>query len=118
MSIYCFFDFFSRLLITKALMECEKLAGRSTTSMKKIVSNAHFVVPFKKDESCIQFEITAETFLTAKKPIPAIMDTNALAANVELPDLSPLSFTISMPKENIYNFRDVYRKQKENKIQF
>lgn len=107
--MYFIFSYFSRLLINKALTECEKLAGRSTVSMRKIISDAFFVVPFIRDDLRIQCELTAETFITAKKPI-SISDDEKLTRNDELPDISPLNFTISMPKENIYHARDVYRK--------
>lgn len=103
------FSYCSRLLINKALLECEKLAGRSTVSMRKIISDAFFVVPFIRDDLRIQCELTAETFVTSKKPISVIDDN--VSTNIELPDISPLKFTVSMPTENIYHKRNVYRKK-------
>lgn len=90
-------------------MECEKLAGRSMTTTRKLISDAFFVVPFMRDESRIQSEITVETFMTAKRPISVGEPVTADVANAELPDLSPLNFTISLPQENIYKIRDIYR---------
>lgn len=89
-------------------MECEKLAGRSTTTTRKIISDAFFVVPFVRDESRIQSEITVETFMTAKRPI-SVAEPVTHMANAELPDILPLNCTISLPQENIYKLRDSYR---------
>lgn len=66
-----------------------------------------FVLPIEKDGDLLQLEITADTFLTSKKPIAAVSTTGFV--DDVLPDLFPLKYTISMKKENIYQLRDIYR---------
>lgn len=98
---------FSRLIVSKTIQECEKLAGKSIVSNRKVVRDVLFVVPIEKDGDVLQMEITADTFLTSKKPITAIATTEMIEN--QLPDMFPLKYTISMPQENIYQLRDIYR---------
>lgn len=97
------------MLLSKLVFETEKLAGRSTTSSRKIVNDVAFAVPFEKDGDHIRIDIRADTFITSKKPIQLDV-SNSSPANAELPKLFPLKHTISMPTTNIYNFNDFYRK--------
>ncbi|KAJ6645811.1 39S ribosomal protein L37, mitochondrial [Pseudolycoriella hygida] len=96
----------SRLLISKTLRECDKLAGIAICSKRQVFTDALFVVPFKRYGDLIQMEITTESYLVAKTPIAAL-DTKSSTDN-QLPDLLPLKYTISMPQENIYLLRDEY----------
>ncbi len=54
-------------------------------------------------------EITAETFMTSKQPIAATTKHKTEFNENELPDIFPSKYTISMPQENIYQLRDMYR---------
>lgn len=101
---------FSRLFVSKTIQECDKLAGKSIVSNRKTINDALFVVPIEKDGDVLQFEITADTFLTAKKPISAVSTSATELSQNQLPDMFPLKYTISMPQTNIYQLRDVYRK--------
>lgn len=65
-------------------------------------------MPIEKDGDVLQMELTAETFLTSKKPIAAVSKIEMTETN-QLPELFPLKYTISMPRENIYQLRDIYR---------
>lgn len=100
------FPFFSRLLFSKTIQECDKLAGKSTALSRNIVKDAFFVVPIEKDGDVLQIEIHAETYLTSKKPIATV---HTEITDDQLPDLFPLKYTISMPKRNIYQLRNIYR---------
>lgn len=96
--------------MSKTIQECDKLAGKSFASNRKTINDALFVVPIEKDGDVLQLEITADTFLTSKKPISAV-ETNATKfSQNQLPDMFPLKYTISMPQANIYQLRDIYRK--------
>lgn len=97
------------MLISKALFECEKLAGRSTTAGRKIVNDVNFTVPYEKDGDLVQISVHAETFVTSKKPIKPTHPENSVS-DAELPSLFPIKYTVSMPQEHIYKLRDVYRK--------
>lgn len=99
--------YFSRLIVSKLILECERLAGKSVASNRKVVNDALFVVPIEKDGDLLQIEIHADTFLTSKKPIAAV-NTTPNTENV-LPDIFPMKYTISMPQENIYQLRNIFR---------
>lgn len=100
-----------RLLLSKLVFECEKLAGRSTTSFRKIVNDVAFAVPFEKEGDRVHIDIHADTFITSKKPIQ-LDEASESDTNRELPKLFPLKHTISMPTSNIYNVENLYRKWK------
>lgn len=102
------------MIVSKTIQECEKLAGKSITSTRKVVNDVLFVVPIEKDGDILQMEVHADTFLTSKKPI-GVMNT-AENTGSQLPDIFPLKYTISMPQQNIYQLRDIYRKYDGNKL--
>lgn len=93
-----------RLLIHKLLFECEKLSGNSVTSRRQIFDNAAFNLSHTKDGDLLQFEVTADTFMTSTKPIEAVKGKY----NAELPDLYPIKHTITIPKTNIYTTKNSY----------
>lgn len=99
--------FISRLIVAKILDECEKLAGQAT--QRKRVNDVLCVVPFEKDGILYQFENTAETLVTSKKPLSAIAEPS-LHVFTELPDIFPLKCNISIPAGNLYKPRNIYRK--------
>lgn len=91
------------------LFECEKLAGRTTASGRKIINDVHFNVPIDKDGDLIQIDVKAETFMTSKKAISPV-EQGFTGTEYELPNLFPIKHTISLPQTNIYKLQDVYRK--------
>lgn len=102
-------QYFSLLLATRLINHCERFAGRSVTSTRKIINDAYFVAPFEKDGDLIQMEMQAETFITSKKPLGS-QKVNFKSEEVELPNLFPLKHTVSIPQCNIYEKKNVYRK--------
>lgn len=76
---------------------------------RKILSNAFFIVPFKKQSKNVQLEVTAETFMTSRKPISPF-EVPAEVQQQALPNIFPLQDVISIPQVNFYNKRSVYRK--------
>ncbi|XP_055851735.1 39S ribosomal protein L37, mitochondrial [Episyrphus balteatus] len=93
-----------RLLINKLIFECEKLSGSSVTSRRQIFDNAAFNVSLTKDGDLLQFELSADTFMTSAKPIEAVKGKY----ETELPDLYPIKHTITIPKKNIYTTKNSY----------
>ncbi|XP_055902588.1 39S ribosomal protein L37, mitochondrial [Eupeodes corollae] len=93
-----------RLLINKLIFECEKLSGNSVTSRRQIFDNANFNVNLLKDDDLLQFELCAETLMTATKPIEAVKGKY----EGEIPDLYPIKHTITIPKRNIYAPKNSY----------
>lgn len=97
---------FSRLLINKLLSECEKLSGKSASSRRRLVDEANFKVTVPKVNDLLQFEVTADKFITSTRPIEQLK----AKSNDVLPDLYPMKCTISLPKKNIYTTETFYRK--------
>lgn len=98
------------LLSARLLNHCERFHGRMKAADKRIVNNALFVVPIKNKGSSIQLELTAETFLTSKKPIvPFIANESANG----IPDIFPVSATASIPEAHFYKEQSVYRMSRQ-----
>lgn len=98
----------NQLIISKLIHNCEKLAGRTTTTARKIVNDAYFIVPYQKDGDVIQMEINAETLITSKKAIQPFDDPFE-TDDSDIPSLFPLKHTITLPPSNIYRNRSVFR---------
>lgn len=105
-------EFSRRLLLAKLLDECEHLAGRSTSASRHIVHNVPVNVTLQRNGEPIRFDVHADTFVAAKRPIqPATAAVSSEAtAQAQLPDIFPLKATISLPQSNIYRLIDHYRK--------
>lgn len=84
------------------------MAGRTITSGRKIINDAYFAVTFKKDDDNILLEMNAETFLSSRKGITPNVEN--IAEEFELPNLSPVKHTVSIPTTNIYEPQNIYRK--------
>lgn len=89
------------------MAECEKLAGRSLTSRRRLLDLVNFKVTLPKDNLLLQFDVTAEKFITAARPIEPIKGRY----DDDLPDLYPMKCTISMPKKHVYTTETFYRKR-------
>uniref|UniRef100_A0A1A9ZK52 Large ribosomal subunit protein mL37 n=1 Tax=Glossina pallidipes TaxID=7398 RepID=A0A1A9ZK52_GLOPL len=94
----------NRLLTNRLLAECEKLAGRSLTSRRRLLDLVNFKVTLPKDDLLLQFDVTAEKFITAARPIEPIKGRY----DDDLPDLYPMKCTISMPKKHVYTTETFY----------
>lgn len=96
-------------MVAKILLECERLAGLSLSTQRKLVMDAFCVTPFDKDDELYQFEITAETLMTSKTPLAPIAESPSHASK-ELPDIFPMKCNISIPAGHLYKPRNIYRK--------
>lgn len=96
------------LLSSRLISHCERYHGHTIAADRKIVSDAFFVTPFSREGSTVQFELSAETFVTSKKPIAAF-DVDQSIKDQEIPDIFPLKNTISIPKVHFYDERSDYR---------
>lgn len=96
------------LLSHRLLNHCERFQGSTKASDRKVISDAFFVTPFSKDGENIQLELTAETFMTTRKPI-APFEVN-LTDEDTIPDIFPLKFTISIPEVKEFKDQIAYRK--------
>uniref|UniRef100_A0A1A9WPS2 Large ribosomal subunit protein mL37 n=1 Tax=Glossina brevipalpis TaxID=37001 RepID=A0A1A9WPS2_9MUSC len=94
----------NRLLTNRLLAECEKLAGRTLTSRRRLLDHVNFKVTLPKDENLLQFDVIAEKFITSARPIESIKGKY----DGDLPDLYPMKCTISMPKKHVYTTETFY----------
>lgn len=94
----------NRLIVSKLITECERIAGRQLTSQRKILNDAKFFIAFKKDNDTILMDLQADTLITSKRPLEPIKGKY----DGDLPDLQPLKPTVSIPETNIYQIRNVF----------
>lgn len=76
---------------------------------RKTINNAFFVAPFERDGDKVQLELTAETFMSSRKPISPI-SVKLNADQQALPNIFPLKHTVSIPKVHFYKEQTAYRK--------
>lgn len=88
------------------MAECEKLAGRTVNSRRRLIDNVDFKVTLPQNGKLLQFSVSAEKMLTSVRALEAVKGQ----FDGELPDLYPLKPTITMPKKHIYTTNNVYRK--------
>lgn len=93
-------------MVNKLIAECEKLAGRSITSRRRILDGANFKVSLERNGDLLQSNVSIEKLITAHAPLEVIKER----LESELPDLHPIKCTISMAKKNIYINETQYRK--------
>lgn len=96
------------MLSTRLLNHCERYYGHTIAKNRRTVNDALFVAHFKKDEDDIQLELSAQTFMTSRKPINPF-DAKITPENEKLPILFPLKHTISIPKVHFYKKQSAYR---------
>lgn len=96
------------LLSTRFLNHCERYQGHTVSQDRKRVNNAFFIANFQKDGEHVQFELTAETFMTSKKSIQPF-NVKLSAEDDVLPEIFPITPTVSIPKLHFYEEKSVYR---------
>lgn len=95
-------------MATRLINHCERFFGHTESKKKRVINDVKFMVPIVKNRDDIQFSLKAETFITSKKPIePFSISGNA---NITVPDISPLSQSISIPFEENVERKCFYRK--------
>lgn len=99
--------FFSQLLVTKLIQECESMSPRSLVNEKIILEDAFYFVPIMKEGEQILLEMSAEQVLMSKRPLSRI--TKETANDIALPELHPIHHLNTLVPENIYKFEDLYR---------
>lgn len=100
------YSILSRLLVNKLIAECEKIAGRSITSRRRILDGINFTVLLRRNEDLFQSNLTIDKLITSEVPLEYVKERY----ECELPDLHPIKCTISMPQKNIYATNIQYRK--------
>lgn len=97
------------LMSTRLLNHCERIHGPTVAADRKTISDAFFVAPFEKDGDKVQLELTAETFMSSRKPISPVNMKTTPEQQV-LPVIFPLKQTVSIPKVHFFKEQSAYRK--------
>ncbi|XP_058839460.1 large ribosomal subunit protein mL37-like [Topomyia yanbarensis] len=99
----------NQLLLSKLLIHCERFAGKSVTSMRKVISNTSFVVPINRNHhERIQISLKADTFITSSVPIKPLDSSVYRPQDLHLPDLFPVKETVTIPITNFYEWQNEY----------
>ncbi|XP_058452028.1 large ribosomal subunit protein mL37 [Malaya genurostris] len=98
----------NRLLLSKLLIHCERFAGKTVTSTRKIIENVNFIVPVTKHLDRIQFSLKADTFMTSTGPITPLDSAVYRPQDQNLPDLFPVKETVTIPTTNFYEWHNDY----------
>ena len=95
-------------MATRLVNHCERFFGHTESLKKRVINDVKFMVPIVKNGDEIQYNLKAETFITTKKPIEPFSISKNI--NSVVPDISPLSQSISIPFEENVERRCSYRK--------
>ncbi|XP_077299713.1 mitochondrial ribosomal protein L37 [Arctopsyche grandis] len=63
---------------------------------------------FEKENDLIQIQSPSNVFLSSTKPLSPIQPDSSMTDGIDLPNIHPLKHTISIQKENFYNFDNIY----------
>lgn len=94
-------------MATRLINHCERFFGHTESLKKRVINDVKFMVPIVKNSDDIQFNLKVETFIATKKPIEPFSISGT--ANITVPDISPLSQSISIPFEENVERKCSYR---------
>lgn len=86
----------------------ESMAGPQLSNARYLLNDVQFRFNFEKASDLMQFDLTAETFLTANSALRMLTQDKGL--EITFPDLHPISDTITLNLDNIYDTSNLYRK--------
>ncbi|XP_053658205.1 39S ribosomal protein L37, mitochondrial [Anopheles marshallii] len=98
----------NQLILSKLVTHCERFAGRSVNANRKVVFNARFLVPVVKENERVLLNATAESMIISHEPLKPLDTAVYRPMDLELPNLFPLKETVSIPVQNIYDWRNDY----------
>lgn len=86
----------------------EKSNDSEVTQTKYVVNDVESQTLFGKEGDLIKFHDVSNILVTSNKPVQH--DTEKDIPFVEIPDLYPVKYTITMPGEHFYEESSNYRK--------
>lgn len=94
-------------MATRLINHCERFFGHTESLKKRVINDVKFMVPIVKNSDDIQFNLKVETFIATKKPIEPFSISGT--TDITVPDISPLSQSISIPFEENVERKCSYR---------
>lgn len=99
---------FSYILCNRLIHLCELIAGLQVSQNRYKFEDAYFSVPLLREEDVIQSQIRADLLVLSRNPLKKLENSDS-TLNTELPDMSPMKYTISLPEENFYELENIFR---------
>lgn len=96
----------SKLTISKLLQLIETFGDSYLTKQRWLLNKVDFSFPFEKQGDLIQLEMKGVTLLTSSRPLSAVY--NGKTDDAEIPVMDPISETITLVPENMYELRNLY----------
>uniref|UniRef100_A0A182YKH1 Large ribosomal subunit protein mL37 n=1 Tax=Anopheles stephensi TaxID=30069 RepID=A0A182YKH1_ANOST len=98
----------NQLILSKFVTHCDRFAGRSVNANRKVVFNARFLVPLVKEGERVLLNLKAESMIISHDPLKPLDTAVYRPMDQEVPSLFPLKETVSIPVQNIYDWRNDY----------
>lgn len=102
------FTIFSQILTNKLLQLVERSSDTEVSQTKYVVNDVKSQTVFTKEEDLIQFQEVSNILVTSNKPVS--YDAEQDIPFVEIPDLYPVKYNITLPPEHFYSETSKYRK--------
>ncbi|KAJ1523379.1 hypothetical protein ONE63_001246 [Megalurothrips usitatus] len=100
------------LTITQMLQLCDFVDGKASLALRSQVPDAYCCANVEKEGHPIQIQNRADILVTSKVPIAPLTQRSA-GNSIPLPDLHPLKFNVSIPKQHFYHNRSIFPISKE-----
>nr|CAI5817023.1 unnamed protein product [Callosobruchus analis] len=95
----------NKLIISKLLQLIETV-NADLSKDRYLYRDLWFSLPFQRNGEWIQLSLTADTLLTAAKPLPSI--TLEPTDHLNLPSIFPFEPTVTLNEENVYKIENLY----------
>lgn len=96
-----------RLTISQMLQLCDFAGGSSSLAQRNHVHDAYCCANLVKEGSQVQIKNRADVLVSSNTPITPLTSSTS-GSSVTLPNLHPLNFTVSIPKQHFYHSESIY----------
>lgn len=95
-------------MISKLLNQIETSVEPSLVKQRYLADNLYFQFPFEHNGNLVQFQLLGDSVLLSEKPLSPITSGNG--NETALPNIHPISPTVTLNKTNTYTIENLYRK--------
>lgn len=95
------------LTISQMLQLCEFLDGKASLVNRAQISDAYCCARLDKEGVPFQIKNRADILVTSKVPIAPLASRDT-GSSTPLPDIHPLHFTVSIPKQHFYHSESIF----------